>query len=427
MFGIDYNEIGFLLLATLFVAIATNLSGRAHGNLGRKLILWAVLLRVVGSVVRYEMIFRFYDGLGDAVRYYREGLALADGIWGLTINPFTLDYWAPDAARWGTAFVIQISGLVLTLTGPTMRGEFLVFAMMSLLGLAFIGLALRNYHDARQTARLMAPLVLWPSIWFWPASTGKESIAMLAIGLVAYGYTGRRERILWLPFLTGLGLAFMIRPHVATVLAFSVLCAIWLGALNKLTVRRILEGIGGLAMAGVVFVGMQAKYGLMSADLEGFLEFVQWHMGQTLQGGSNIGAVALSPLAVPAVLMNVWMRPFPWEAHNATALISAIEVSAFWYLVYRNRQGLRALWHNWRKHRLLRFSLPLLVSYSLMIGFTFGNLGLIARQRAPMFAFMLLILVSFPNLASEHAPRKPAREPRARGLPRTAVANATDQ
>ena len=58
---------------------------------------------------------------------------------------------------------------------------------------------------------------------------------------------------------------------------------------------------------------------LMEADLEGWSELVNWHMGQTLQGGSQVAAVSLSPLGVPVVFANVWMRPFFWEAHNLTA------------------------------------------------------------------------------------------------------------
>jgi hypothetical protein len=42
---------------------------------------------------------------------------------------------------------------------------------------------------------------------------------------------------------------------------------------------------------------------------------------------------------------------------------------------------------------MLRFALPLLLGYTFMIGMTFGNLGIIARQRAPMFPFLLMLMV----------------------------------
>jgi hypothetical protein len=44
----------------------------------------------------------------------------------------------------------------------------------------------------------------------------------------------------------------------------------------------------------------------------------------------------------------------------------------------------------------LRFATIAVVGYTLMIGYTFGNLGIIARQRTPMFIFLFMILVAAP-------------------------------
>jgi hypothetical protein len=55
----------------------------------------------------------------------------------------------------------------------------------------------------------------------------------------------------------------------------------------------------------------------------------------------------------------------------------------------------------------------LVIGYTLMVGLSFGNLGIIARQRAPMFPFLLLLL-----LGAEEPVTAPAR---GRGRTRRAV------
>jgi hypothetical protein len=40
----------------------------------------------------------------------------------------------------------------------------------------------------------------------------------------------------------------------------------------------------------------------------------------------------------------------------------------------------------------------MLLTYTVMIGMTFGNLGLLARQRVLVFPFMLLIVAAAPTL-----------------------------
>jgi hypothetical protein len=232
---------------------------------------------------------------------------------------------------------------------------------------------------------------LWPSLWFWPSSIGKEAILVLAIGITVLGYAGPRGNVRWPIFLAGLGLTFCVRPHVAMVLAMAAVTAQWLGSWGRFSIRRVLEAVLVVVLALGAFSGMRAQFGLENADFEGMKEFVEFRSGQTLQGGSNIGGVPLGVAGVPLAFVNVWMRPFVWEAHNATAAFAALEIAAFWFLLWQRRRTVRLALKSWRQHRLLRFTLPFLLLYTLMIGIAFGNLGIIARQRAPIFPFMLML------------------------------------
>ncbi len=179
----------------------------------------------------------------------------------------------------------------------------------------------------------------------------------------------------------------------------------WLGSWQRFTARRVVEALVAIGLAIFAVQGMLAQFGLGDADLEGVKEFVEYRGEQTLEGGSNIGTVPLGPQGIPLAFVNVWMRPFPWEAHNATAAVAALEMLLFWGLVVRRRRAVWLALRRWRRHRLLRFALPLLGAYTLMIGLAFGNLGIIARQRAPMFPFMLLFVAAAPDPAAARRQR----------------------
>lgn len=422
-----YDFIAFAILAILVLALAHGAGGRVAPWLPARLLLLAVALRVVGSTARYEVLFRFYGGVGDAQLYFYEGREIASQLLERPALLFSPLFWAAQSSWWGTPFLKKVSGLLLIFTGPSMRAGFLVFSLLSFLGLFAIARAFRNTQPGPQAVAYAAWLWLWPSLWFWPSSIGKEAVLVLAIGLTVLGYCRRGGGIGWPLFLAGLGLSFCIRPHVAMVLALATVAAHWLGSWGRFSIRRIGEAALAVALCAAAFTGMRAQFGLENADFEGMKEFVEFRAGQTLQGGSEIGGVPLGAAGIPMAFVNVWMRPFPWEAHNATSAFAALEILAFWLLVWQRRTAVGFAIRNWRRHRLLRFGLPFLFLYTLMIGIAFGNLGIIARQRAPIFPFMLMMLAAAPVTAQAgRRTRQPgaadAEPPRGLGPPAVAPA-----
>lgn len=391
-----YDLLAFAALAAIALALARGAGARIAPWLPERLLLAAVALRVVGALARHEVLFRFYGGMGDAQLYFYEGLEIASQLLERPALLFSPLFWAAQASWWGTPFLKKVAGLVLVFIGPSMRAGFLAFSLLAFGGLFAIARAFRNTQPGEQALRYTAWLWLWPSLWFWPSSIGKEAVLVLAIGLTVLGYCRRQGGVGWPLFLAGLGLAFCVRPHVAMVLALATVAAHWLGSWGSFSLRRVVEAALAIGLCAAAFSGMRAQFGLENADFEGMKEFVEFRAGQTLQGGSSIGGVPLGVAGIPMAFVNVWMRPFPWEAHNATAAFASLEILAFWFLVWQRRRAVGFAIRNWRRHRLLRFGLPFLLLYTLMIGVAFGNLGIIARQRAPIFPFMLMLLAAAP-------------------------------
>jgi hypothetical protein len=401
----SYEWIGFLLATLVALTVSAFAFDRWRTLWPFGLVMAGAIVRVLGATVRYEVLFNFYRGGGDSVQYFRESWALAEALRAMEITPFGADLWVLAGERWGTGFITSLSGLVLAVLGPSLRGEFVIFSFFAFGGLVAMAVAFARVQYRR---RLVFAAWIWffPSLWFWPSSLGKESVLLLAMGLATLGYVGDGKSINWFALATGIALAFLVRPHVAAVLGLAVLAAQWLARWETFTPRRIAESAAALVGAVVLLIAMSDNLGTQRPEADSLQGLLEWQRDQTLQGGSNIGSVPLSVTGIPMAFVNIWMRPFVWEAHNLTALVAAAEITAFWFLViWRRREVMQALRH-WRQHRLLRFALPLLLGYTVMIGVAFGNLGLIARQRTLVFPFMLMLVLAVPALQEARAPQR---------------------
>jgi hypothetical protein len=136
---------------------------------------------------------------------------------------------------------------------------------------------------------------------------------------------------------------------------------------------------------------------------------------RTNEGGSTFEAKPVtSPSDVPLAITTVLIRPFPWEAHNPQALVSAAEGMLLVYLCWRHRARLRRL----PLH--LRASYPAFcVAYAAMFVYafsTFGNFGILARERVMVLPFIFALLC-LPERRPPHMAADPTINQRKRMVP----------
>lgn len=368
----------FALMFLIGVVISrTRLPQRA------KLVLYAALaLRVVGAAGRESIA-------ADAVVYYKWGLRYAEYFGRFDLSPIF------DPALWrgtwlGTNIIGYPAGFFIALIGPTRFGVFLGFALLAFAGVFAYALAFRRAFPRASYVKYWAWLFLFPSVWFWPSSIGKEAIMMLGMGLAMLGYVGNGRRENWSLLVLGLGIVFLVRAEVAAVIVLALVLAHWLN-FQDWSPGRLLQGsiILSVGLAGIWFALQSA--GAASLDAETLEGFVEQNAANADTGGSAIGTVAVGPAGIPIAMMNVLFRPFLWEAHNVAALISALELTFMWGLLWFRRREFRAMLQVWRQHRVLRFALPFVLLYVIALGMNLTNLGLIARQRTLVFPLFFLL------------------------------------
>jgi hypothetical protein len=396
----------FVVIGVALLMICAGLGSTPRLRLIRNLLIAGVFMRILGVFARYSMIYNLYDGSADAVIYFQAGRVLADHFRALDFSVI-----GTREREWGTQAIRYASGFVLAVIGPSVRGAFLVFSSAAFAGLICMavafGRACKSPGAMRQAALL---LFLWPTLWFWPSSIGKEAVLILAVGLVTIGYVGRHERIRWMPTILGFALVLAVRPHLAGVLAVATCWAEWTS--RTWTPGRLLQSV---VMSAVSLWLLVTAFGMLNLpDIEAAEQLLRDTAEHTNQGGSAINSGGGYATAIPMAFVNILFRPFITDVTSVTTLVSSLEMMTLWALVFRNRRRVWSSLRSWQQNRLLRLAIPFTFLYVLMIGLTFQNVGIIARQRALVMPMLLLMFVAAPGASGVRAQSVRRSQPRRR-------------
>lgn len=407
-----YDIWGALLVAPALILVTAPIARRvarveADPRMGR-LVLVALVTKLGASLVRYAVAFDVYDGAADSAAYVTAGRMLAplyrDGL-------FTADIGIPLV---GTGFVRVLTGLVIAVVGPTTLGGFLVFSWLGFWGLYFFYRAFCIGVPDGDHRRYALLVFFLPSLLFWPSSIGKEAWMLFVLGLSAYGAARimTRARGGFTLLLAGVAGTTMVRPHMAVLVGGAVGIAFLARrpAAPGSPIDPIAKVLGAFVLAVicvVLLVQTEQFFKVRGQGVQGVDTVLERTQRQTSQGGSEFEAVRVrSPIQLPLALVNVLFRPFPFEAHNLQALVASLEGMALLGL------GV-ACWDRLRQVPLRVLTTPYLTFtavYALLFATvfsTFGNFGILTRQRAQLFPFVLVFLA----LA---AVRRPAPSWRAR-------------
>ena len=414
--GSANETLEWIVLAVLFSVVVTWLTWRIPSDRDRSwlpaFIGWAWVAKMVGSLARYYMVAFLYAG-GDAFGYHFQGTFFAK-IWRALEVPVS------TAGGEGTAFTEVATGLVYALYTPNMVGGFLMFAFISFIGQLLFYSAFRPWFSGHQLKLYAVAVFFLPSVVFWPSSLGKDALMTLFLGLAAYGASRllRTYDFSSLLFLgPGLFLASRVRPHVAALLAVSIVLAAILGKTPKPARRSpkrlILIGMAGVGVAfslasfSTTF-GVTLSGGGGTQDPTAFLDLVS---SRTAQGGSEITGGAVGSVSqLPGAVVTVLFRPLLHEAGDLQNLLSAMEGTALLLIT---------IWkvpEMWRNRRQLREKPMLLLAFLYTGGFIVAfsailNLGIIARQRVQVLPFFLAALIGLgwhrmpAESSSETAPK----------------------
>jgi hypothetical protein len=402
LFLISAQLDGFLVVAFL-VPVLLAASWPAFTRQARRerdpslvtLLVTALLLKLLGSLVRYWVAVAFYDSNADAFEYHRVGVGLA-----MRFRAGNFDTGLASLS--GTDFISWFTGIVYTITGPSIFAGFLLYSWLAFGGMFYMYRAFTiAIPDGRRRsyARL---LFFMPSMLYWPSSIGKEAWMLFTLGLAAFGtarvLTGRPWRGMALAGVALWGAA-IVRAHVAGMVVLGMVVAYLfarpprrLGALGP-AVK--LFALAALVVVAVALLGRTQEYLLEKGidPQDGVTSVLAETQRRTNQGGSNFEApsTGVSLAKLPLAAVTILFRPFPFEVHNAQAAITALESSLLLCLTLARR---RAIWHAVRHLRRWPYVAFVLVYSGLfVVAFSsIANFGILARERTQLLPFFLVLL-----------------------------------
>jgi hypothetical protein len=299
-----------------------------------------------------------------------------------------------------------VAGATYTITGPTLLGAFVLYSWLSFWGLVMMWRAFRVGVPDGEGRRYAWLVLLLPSMLFWPSALGKEAFMALALGACTLG-TARLFAAHggWvLPLSLGMVGTALMRPHFTAM----VFCGVFAGYLFRSSARRTpmtpvikAGGVVLLVVVGLLVARQAADFLGVDASAEGVDRALTNTVERTDEGGSSFQAQPVrGPLDLPWAFLTVGFRPFPWEASSLQALVQSAESALLLALLIWSWPRVRTVGRRIRSHPYVTFC----VTYGLLFVYaysTFGNFGLLARQRVLLYPFVLVLMC----LPRDAAPR----------------------
>jgi hypothetical protein len=302
-------------------------------------------------------------------------------------------------------FMIKLNGALMIVSQENIHIHTIFFCFLSFIGCILLLKVFQVFLDDNKKRWVVLTLA-FPSFLFWTSGGLKESVIILAIGLLVYGFLFLREHrfasVLWV--LMGIGLLLFTKYFLFLCLVPSLLAYyLWVSRIDLKT--NALKYMGALVVLALILIAL--------APIDKRLDFAriiskkQKHAvaeALYMNAGSystvptvepNIASVAAG---LPVGLCNTLFKPYLWQVRNPMMLMSALENIVLLLLV------VLALLYGEEKakinYNLLFFFLMAVLLYFALIGLMTPVIGNLVRYRVVMEPFLIFILVSIIDVTA---------------------------
>ncbi|MCO5311823.1 MAG: hypothetical protein M9952_02665 [Microthrixaceae bacterium] len=371
------------------------------------LLVVAFITKLGFSLVRYFVLAVVYGDNADAGKYSEWATPIVglfrQGIFSLPEGGFTGRDAETERIAIFLAFVYLITGV------SRFAGTF-VFTSLCFAGQVLMWRAFRRAVPNGDDVRYGLLVFFLPSMLFWPSSIGKDALMVGCVGLVSYGAAqvlGDRTSVGGIAvFGAGVAGLMAIRPHMGLIAIVALAVGATAGSIGGIRKKGASKSAMVRLAALVVLVGLGSvgvsQFGKLFGSDDGgegtsITSALDKTKTMTGTGGSEYQPVAVSsPLDLPAAVVTVLIRPFPWEARNVNGLIAASEGVLFVGLAIAGRRRLLAWLQELPKNPYLVFCAVYALVFIVLFSYI-GNFGILARQRTQMLPLVLVAFAMHPK------------------------------
>lgn len=302
-----------------------------------------------------------------------------------------LDYDYQPVIGFGTNFVDFLMKQLVTVFSLSYFELFLFFGFFGSLGLIFFYASIQSVvRNKTKLIKRYAPLLVFlPGLSFWSSSIGKDSIALLSVGLFTWwAFVNKSNKIIFFSII----IMLLVRPHVAAMMVIGLVASQLFG-----NGSRVLSVSGLITLATSAFIGyFLIKYGLKYSGLSidglniGILqEYFQHRQALNQSGGL---AINIQDLTIFEKVFAFLFRPLFFDGVSVFILIASIEnLIIFLFLFYCIRNT------SLRRVNNLKYYLHA-ATYSVVFIFIMSsvaaNMGIALRQKWMVLPVFLLIFIS---------------------------------
>ncbi len=396
LFSGSFNLLGFCIQLPLLALITIPIARRIARTDRDPEMVWFVMAafsaKMLGALARYYFTYVAYVSAGDAEEYNAAGKYLAP-----LYRSFNFSYDVGQVP--GTGFLKFVTGVLYAVAGSSKLGAFMVFAWLGFIGLICCWRAFKRavpHGDAHRYALLVLFL---PSLLYWSSALGKDAWCVMGLGICSYGVARimTRKPVSGLLILVlGMAAVLMVRPHVALVVGAGLVLAAMLYKPHR---KSPLNPIVRVITFGILFVMMvilisqtESFLGVENLDQETVNAQLARAEGRTTDAGSSFTPVHVNtPLDFPYATATVLFRPFPWEAHNAQSIATALESMFLIVLTIRGWRRLLSIPRELRRSAYTSYCLGILLVFVFAFS-SFSNFGILARERCQVMPFFLALI-----------------------------------
>ncbi|MCL2658904.1 MAG: glycosyltransferase family 39 protein [Acidobacteriaceae bacterium] len=408
----EYSYASSLLLVPMLALVTAVIA--LHLTQGdpylRGIMMVGLVLHIAASSIFIWVSFVVYNGVVDAFHYWSIGR--------LRASQFAILGWSAfPAPYWGTNLIYNLSGVATLLLGDALPALFVVFSLLSLAGSYLFYRAFRFAFPSGDRWLFGLLALLMPSVLFWSSFVGKDALMQLFIAASSLGFARVAQRHDLKGFLlcaVGLSGAWIIRPHIAAMLAIAMTFPYAANKSNRVK-RSVLVKAVRIVLIPALVIG---TYTLIHKSIRetgslldsrsghspGAVEQVDMVSKNSQIGGSSFSAGA-SLLVRVAESPFLLFRPFPWEMTNSLAIVSVIESAAWIFLSWTRRRELWLTLKRWREP-YIGFLFMYSVIFLITFGASIGNFGILLRERIMLTPLALMILSITPRSSVARVTRK---------------------
>jgi hypothetical protein len=353
----------------------------------------AICAKWIAAFAYYYLLVLAHS-TGDFQMYFNVGaqLAATESFWGIFRSSMPLV---------STSLLPALTGVIVWCFGPSIVTCIVLFTLVAFYGQVLFFRAYSLVYPSRGRKLAAAFLLFCPSLLYWTSTIGKDALMSLALGAVAFGFarltTGKAHS--WGFLLFGIGLAILVRPHVAALVVISIGFAYLFSSnagQSRAPGQKIIAIPLLLALLGVALFALSVRLG--SLEPESIVEKSERSYSGTQRGRSSFGQGSARPVRI-LLAPTLLVRPFPWEVNSVAALVSSLESAALGWILLWRRKAIRNFLQARRRQQFTLFALVYSAGLLLMLSIMMSNFGLMVRERAMMLPFVLSIVAAAWNPA----------------------------